>query len=1161
MTSAYSPTYCPLDEIEGLHEERERALALLARHAGSAPAIVLLGLDDPDWVYGQATFVHEEGKPFKFCDRFTTVASNRVLDTLRRSGAPKRILFVDGRLKGRFESHPAFSSVRSLFQLVPEFVPEPSAGLLSRMKDRIKRVFDLTAKSKDERVDPVSVYRRCLTKQENLEERVKSLFALNHYCALDHAQQALEERLAAAPGDADTRVLLAMLLSEFGDHVAAAQLIRAACKAPAPAPEAWAWLAKECWFEGATEEGLAALARLTAVPAWWPDAMNFQLAALRAALLSQKGDQAGAVAAYRDALELSGKSWALQLCLAQELVSLGRTGEARAAVAQAEVLEPDNPLILVERCRLLQADGNSRTLQSVLKKLARTERGRLEARRFDIDPAIEGVGSAIPEAFERIDRYRRETFVSGLLPSWFSLCDDPFVTFLGIAMSPIRDKQHPHTSIAGGLHLLTRQAFMHEIYAAMTGAWALLKRFDLAVQWSRGAIALAPELVDRHYVGALVHKNHGEADEAYEIVHAASLLDIADDDVRLLGAELLWTIPRYDTFALLARHKESRESARSHAQQMLDVTIHRPVALVVLSLIDEAEGNLMEASSRQREALKSRPEDLTLHGLFVRLSRALGQPAQVYEAEQGQAHAVLRLLSRDASAPLTARAVANLAWARLVAGEFEAAALYVRAATTLDAEDCMLMLARGQLQLARGELDSSVADLRRVVFADREKDSQVQLAAAMLLAEALQGAERHEEALEAWRRVQELEPGQANAYLQAGHMLWILDRDLDAAAMVRLSLELEAERAFAWGMLGRIHFYRKEYGEALVPLERAMTFEDRSVHVLRCLVQLLIAEGRADDALRHCEAALAKDAGDTEAIVSVVAALGATGAVEDARARGLAALKHEGLEARDAEWIREFAEEHGGLAVGLCVGEAALPAFPDSVTLLVDHAWLLVRLGRFAEAVAVAEKAVNLQPEHRRALRTLCLAYGYLGEIEAESAQALAERTRQASTSAWSLRLVGDLLRAARLDMTSSYEAALRATDEEADVDQHQAAWCLLHLRRVDEAFERMSRIEKRADGSHSEEVILDRALLGFLASGGDAPSTVAFVEAVRAVAPHEKADGLFAEIRSTIPQWRWHGLFDSMVLDALSATLDGALRESILAGSARSHSPSQVEN
>ena len=311
MSKKLFSMYCSADAIQGYHEERERALALLDKHLKGIAGVVVLGVEDPQWIYGQATFPLEDGQPLKLLDRFTTIASNGVFDALLVKGEPAAILFTSESLKKRFEDHPAFRRVRSLFRLVPEFRPEPSGpkrGIAATVKgwfggapaDPAQRLAAAAA-------DLSSTLAKRLQTESDPAEATHLLLGLFQSGAVDKAISALEVRVTNEPTDAVGATVLAIAYSELRDHKQAFKYAKLAIGRKNPPPEAWLWFAKEAWSEGSTIEGLEALDRLgDKVPDRWPRSVRCGVLRVRSALLCQKGAHREASAVLQRAIDLDG---------------------------------------------------------------------------------------------------------------------------------------------------------------------------------------------------------------------------------------------------------------------------------------------------------------------------------------------------------------------------------------------------------------------------------------------------------------------------------------------------------------------------------------------------------------------------------------------------------------------------------------------------------------------------------------------------------------------------------------------------------------------------------------------------------------------------------------------------------------------------------------
>lgn len=841
MARNFSPMYCSLDAIDGMHEEKHRAELLFRNHLRGAAGIIVLALEDPEWVYGQATFPHEHGQPFKFVDRFSTVVSNRVLDVLVAEGEPSAILFVDTSLKARFEHHQAFVRVRSLFRQVTEFRAEPqTGGFFSRIRRSFARAVDPIVKGikAENRLNPVKIYTDSLMRSETLPELLMSVAMLYLYCSLDKAQEILEARVRAKPEDVVAHTGLTLLLSDFGDHTAALAQARKATELVNPPSEAFLWRAKEAWWAEETAEGLVALSRIQSPPAHWPRIAHRGMEAVRAALLAQEGKHAAAAQAIESAIEIDGSDYALHLCLAHELQAAGRFDDAQTAVDNAGVVSPNNPLVLVERCRILEARGQTDALNRALRTLCKSDRGRLEARRFAASDGIEEVEFALPERFASLDTSRHHALCASILPTWFQLCEDSPEDWIRGLMSVInaaglerahRGDQEFGTRLSAVFYHLRRDPLDSAGHFAAAYVWRKLNRPNVASEWGRSAVALAPDVDLNHLVHAKALRDAEEHDKAFDAAALAVELGKADDETVQIYVQLLWSIPRLDVMARWTLTPSLKEELCKAAQRHLDDPALRPAALMALSLVTYHD-DIAKAIDLQKEALQLAPDHEAYHAWHVEILESLGRDDETAAALEAQAAAIRR---RDPG--LNAEAFASFADTMVDLKNHKAAYVLVRAGLQLAPDLTELLVAQGRVLLALGRHDEAFGVLRKAAFSDFASAGR----AARLLGAGLSEAGRREEAIEIWRRLQTLEPENAAGFLCAGIDLWNLGRDTEAADMVARSVELDDSDPYAWGLLGRMRWTLGQLDESLHALERALTFERPPRHALRSLTTTL----------------------------------------------------------------------------------------------------------------------------------------------------------------------------------------------------------------------------------------------------------------------------------------------------------------------------------
>jgi tetratricopeptide (TPR) repeat protein len=1122
-----------------MHEEKVRAESLLNKHLQGAPGIVLLALEDPDWVYGQATFAYHGDKPLKFVDRFTTVVSRRILDALTAKGKPSAILFVDAPLKLKFERHAAFAQVKPLFRQVTEFRADPEGGgIFGWIKRCLPRTVEPIPKADEAEScrKGVKVYSERIMREEKLSELLLFLFGLYHYCSLDKAQEVLEARVAAKRNDVVARTGLTLLLSEFGDHDTALAHARTATALPDAPLEAFLWHAKEAWWAEESTEGLKTLTRIRTSPARWPRITRRGVEAVRAALLSQQGDHDAAAQTLENALDIDGSNYALHLCLAHELQAAGRFDDAQAAVENAAVLSPNDPIVQVEICRILEARGETTALQRVLLKLCGSDRGRLEARRFVASEGIKSVKSALPEQFETIDRARHHALVASTLPTWFQLCNasdsSGFTALLNLFLqSDHRGEKEFAQQLSPVFRLLMRNPLDPNVHTSTAALWMLLGRPKIASVWGRSAVALDPDNERAHFVYASALRDAEELDKAFDASELAIVLEKAGDDLKTMYATLLWSIPRLDVMAEWAQTAAGREVLRTHAQGRMDDASLRPAALIGLSFATFRD-NANKAIELQKEALRLEPDRDAYHEWHVAMLTELGRMDAAAAALEEQAAALRR---REPT--YTVETYAQIADVLLELERRDKAYVYVRAGLQIVPDYPELCVAQARVFLQLGRRDAACDELRKVAFSDAALAGK----AASLLADALSEAGRREEALEVWKHLQILEPNNAAGFLGAGVDYWILDHDEEAADMVARAVELDASNPYAWGLLGRVLRALGRVDEALPALERALAFERPPKHALLSLARLLISTDRADAALARCTDVLAADPANAEAATGRVEALGATGARDEALRYGLSWLRTSQADVSEVVRMREAIEKWIGLEAALTAGQVGLTKYPDAVDLLVDQAWGMSALGRFSDARALSRKAMQLQPAEVAPLKAYAHACAHLGEFGTDEARVLAKGLVDAESTPYALRLAADVLRAGGADTRPAYEAALHAYAAETSPHHHEIAWCLLHLGRLKEALHHMD--SHVALNPEVGSATLDRAIIGFLAFHGAQGWEEKLAEAIRATSRLEEGAGYLAELRVIAAQWSRQALAPSKVLNAMLTVVDAHVR------------------
>lgn len=1159
MTRKFAPMYCRQQAIADMLEEKTRAETLLKKHLQGKAGIVVLGTEDPDWVYCQASFALESGEPYKLVDRFQTIVSNNVLGVLAMAGAPQAIVFVDRVLMARFERHQAFAMVKTRFLLVNEFLAAPPASsIFAGWAGRIIELFGSLLSPQDP-LDSIAVaresrlvYATCMRNEQSLSELLLLMFGLHQCCSLDAAQQVLEQRIAKQPGDGVALTALAVLLSEWGEHGAALDVARRAVALPEPAPEALLLLAKECWWAEHGDEGLQMLERLGAGPPDWPRSVRCALQALRGALLALRDEHASAAQAFAAAIDIDGSEYALHLCSAIQLDADGRVVEARAALDSAGVLSPGNPIVQAALCSHLRAHGKAGELQRALVRLCANARGQLEARRFAESAGIAGARAPLPDSFQSIDRDRRHALMASVLPSWFDLCSDsPFPVIMNLYLESAHRAPDDHMkNLSSVFHRLMSDRLDAEAFGAAASMWYLLKRYDIALAWARAALALAPDKEGLHWLFAAIARDAGDGDQAFDTALFAVALGVANDLLKAMYGQLFWSIPRLPDMKEMAMSRDQGGTLASMARERLAHPTYRIGALAALALLG-LHGKppaSAEALAHIKNALLLRPDQDSLHQLHVEIA-GLQESSQPALLKQAFAQWIAALRRKHAKLPHEAWAI--LARLSLNKSLVEFAQALALAGLQLFPNDPELLLVQAETLLACGRADEALPVLRALAAGDSSAARQ----ALRVLGKWLQDEGQFDAALASWQRLQALEPDSADGFYGAGVTLYLADREAEALAPFEQAVRLDDDNAAAWAVYARVLRALDQDTAGMQALERALGCTRPFPRALLDLARIHIRAGEADLALARCEATLAVEPGNVNAAIGRMEALG-TGRPATALESTLAWIGAGGAGAgdnapdlADLVTMREAVEDCLGAAAALRVGEAALARYPDEMALLVAQAESLEALGQFADTAAMATRALQIDGENVDALLAYARASAHMPRLEPAHAAALAERLARLATP-FALVAAADLLRAAGHDSNAAYQRALDAMAEQAGSQAnaqgrwlHHAAWCLLHLGRFDEALARLDEyLEIRPDSSAA---VTDRAVIGFIAHDGGGAWPGALADAI-ATAAADCATTQVKQLSALAPQWVRLGLATASTCDAMLAVVGAAVAETM---------------
>ena len=206
--------------------------------------------------------------------------------------------------------------------------------------------------------------------------------------------------------------------------------------------------------------------------------------------------------------------------------------------------------------------------------------------------------------------------------------------------------------------------------------------------------------------------------------------------------------------------------------------------------------------------------------------------------------------------------------------------------------------------------------------------------------------EHPEEALTAFRRAQTMLPEYAPLFEAIATTLVRLDRLEEARSAFERATTLDAKSAHAETGLGQLALAAGEHEEARVHLEEALARDPKHAEAHVALAQAYMALGRTEDAQKH--AARSRSLPPTTPRKDWLASMNAAPA--GFRARTKAALQ---------------LENRGKLEEALEQLEIALESNPSYEFARQRMAGVLGKLGRRAEAVALLEEGLALNPRSR----------------------------------------------------------------------------------------------------------------------------------------------------------------------------------------------------
>ncbi|MEZ6186692.1 MAG: protein kinase [Planctomycetota bacterium] len=348
------------------------------------------------------------------------------------------------------------------------------------------------------------------------------------------------------------------------------------------------------------------------------------------------------------------------------------------------------------------------------------------------------------------------------------------------------------------------------------------------------------------------------------------------------------------------------------------------------------------------------PEALAAQRALTALEQQVERLAQAGELEEAEA-LLTRHLGSGPRRPGPALCMRGVV--RLRRGDLEGAAEDLERAVDLQPGDGKVWLARARLRFAQGGFEAALADLRRAQELEPEDPTPW-----LVQAERLRLATRYAEALEAYQAAQAR--GADGRRIALGRALALgAQGDVDGALA---TLDAAIAAAESGGLLfarGQIYLAQKRQDLALADLTRAFELDPGEVQVGEVLVDVLLRQGRLEEALARAEQVSARspDAALAHALRADV--LGQLGRFVDAVAASDRSLRLDPGGWR-AQAVRGRAlQALGGSREALPDLDAALGQRPRSVPLRAARAAAHQALGDLALAQRDVDALIELEPE------------------------------------------------------------------------------------------------------------------------------------------------------------------------------------------------------
>jgi len=376
--------------------------------------------------------------------------------------------------------------------------------------------------------------------------------------------------------------------------------------------------------------------------------------------------------------------------------------------------------------------------------------------------------------------------------------------------------------------------------------------------------------------------------------------------------------------------------------------------------VDTDPGRLEQELLRRQGVLDQRPDDAAANADVARVLMDLGRAEEALAAAERAAEL----------APEAAEYQGLLGYARLQAGQLDAAAESFGTAAAAEADNVQWALGQGLVALARGQ-DQEAAQLLQgaAQMAPDDPLPQAYLAAAWMRLGDLEAADA------AAASAVQLGPEQYLGYGYLSYARLVAGKVDEARMAAATATRLAPASALAHDALGTAYFFGGDFDGARTELDRALELAPLSARAHLTLAKLMAAEGDLPEALDQAQVAvgLNPDSAPARSTLGLLMLLN-----NDPWSAGeqfeLALTLDANLAEARTGWAQVLARR-GQFREALSQQKAALALDTDSASIENNLGGVFAAQGEMAVATEHLQQAIELQPGWGMPYANLALVY------------------------------------------------------------------------------------------------------------------------------------------------------------------------------------------